>query len=48
MQIKYLGQLVSLIHCKKCGIPIEISVTQEYVICPNCKKTISLKYNINK
>ena len=25
-------------------MPIEIGVTQEYIICPNCKKKLSLKY----
>ncbi|UZP04374.1 hypothetical protein JW813_05035 [Clostridium botulinum] len=48
MKIEYLGQLVSLIYCKKCGTPIEIGVTQEQIICPNCKKIISLNYDLEK
>ena len=39
-----LGQLVSLIHCKECGMPIEIYPHQENVKCPNCSKDISLVY----
>lgn len=41
-----MGQLVSLIHCKKCGSPIEINANQENVMCDICKENNNLKVNI--
>lgn len=38
-----LGQITSLVHCKKCGMPIEIHPNQENVVCKNCNKVINLK-----
>ena len=43
-----LGQLVSLVNCKECGMPIEIYPSEEKKECPNCKKIINLIYEINK
>lgn len=37
-----LGQLVSLTHCKDCGVAIEIYPHQKSIKCPNCNKDISL------
>lgn len=43
-----LGQLVSLIHCKECGMPIEIYTSEEEKKeCPNCKKMINLIYDFD-
>lgn len=39
------GQLTSLTHCKKCGIPIEIHPHWEEVKCNNCGIWNNLKYD---
>lgn len=40
-----LGQLISLIHCKGCGTPIEIYPHQESIKCVICNKEINLVYD---
>ncbi|NFI09745.1 hypothetical protein FDF97_15240 [Clostridium botulinum] len=38
-----LGQITSLIHCKDCGMPIEIYPSQKETVCKNCSNRINLE-----
>lgn len=42
-----LGNFVSLIHCKKCGAPLEIFVNEESIECPYCKHKNNLIVDID-
>ena len=42
-----LGQIVSLIYCKKCHSPIEIYPNQETVECEYCKEINDLTLDLN-
>ena len=42
-----LGNFVSLIYCKKCGVPLEIFVNEESIECPYCKHKNNLIVDID-
>lgn len=45
MQEINLGQITSLVHCRKCGVGIEINPHQESVICKICNTEINLRFD---